>query len=362
MHWQYTVYLWLYIVAALLGCGIGAYAWRHRNIPAATPFAIVQFASALWALANGMECVRSDLSSILFFDNIAFIGIGTLAPATLAIALEYTGSNQWLTKRVIALLAFVPTVTVVLSWTDGFLGLGWVRHTASLKAVGTLKTLTMTPGPWYWVHTAYAYTLLLAALVILLMALRQSPHRGQLLVLISGLLIMFVGNVARHLGLMPTPFHLSSIFSVPAGLTFMFGLFRYKLFDIAPVARSIIFDNLCESVVVLDAENRIVDLNPSARKLFGKPALDAIGKSARVLFAGRRDLLERYRKAMDARDEIVVDQNEKRLFFDLRISPMQDARGRLAGRLVVLNDITARKQVEEELRQAKLAAESATRA
>jgi PAS domain S-box-containing protein len=142
----------------------------------------------------------------------------------------------------------------------------------------------------------------------------------------------------------------------------MFGLFRYKLFDIAPVARGIIFENLCESVVVLDAQNRVVDLNPSARKLFGERAQQAIGQSARGLFGGRRDLLEHYRNVMEARDEIVIDRGEGRLFFDLRISPMRDSRGRLIGRLVVLNDITASKQVEEELRQAKQAAESATRA
>src|SRR5579872_5895007 len=64
MYWQYTPYVWIYAVAALLGCGMGAYAWKHRNIPGAAPFAITQFSAALWSIANALESSRTDLPSI----------------------------------------------------------------------------------------------------------------------------------------------------------------------------------------------------------------------------------------------------------------------------------------------------------
>src|SRR5437660_6267502 len=115
MYWQYTPYVWIYAVAAMLGCGMGAYAWKHRTIPGAIPFAIVQFSSALWSIANALESSRTDLSSILFFSNIAFVGIGPLGPATLGIALQYTGRNQWFSGRKLVLLSFIPVATVLLS-------------------------------------------------------------------------------------------------------------------------------------------------------------------------------------------------------------------------------------------------------
>src|SRR5436309_8989228 len=131
MHWQYTPYVWIYGVAALLGCGMGVYACRHRDIPGATPFAVLQFSSALWSIANALESSRTDLPSILFFSNIAFIGIVPLAPASLGIALQYTGRNQWLSRRNLALLSFIPVMTVLLSWTNHFHRL--VRHDVVLK-------------------------------------------------------------------------------------------------------------------------------------------------------------------------------------------------------------------------------------
>ncbi len=362
MYWQYTPYVWIYAVASMLGFGMGAYAWKHRSIPGAAPFAIVQFSAALWSIANALESSRTDLPSILFFSNIAFIGIVPLAPASLGIALQYTGRNQWLSRRNLALLSFIPVMTVLLSWTNRFHGL--VRHDVVLKTADQLRVLSSTPGLWYWIHTAYAYVLSIAALFILVSALRHCPrpHRRQLYVLIAGLLIIFGGNIARHLGLIPLPSHISSTLFVPAGLAFMLGLFRYRLFDVAPVARDIIFENLSDSVIVLDAKNRIVDMNPSARKLFGRRTHQAVGQSAKVLFGNRPDLVDLYRDVIDKRDEIAIEQGGTQYYFDLRISPLHDRRRRLTGRLIVLSDITERKRVEEELRKAKFTAESATRA
>jgi len=65
---------------------------------------------------------------------------------------------------------------------------------------------------------------------------------------------------------------------------------------------------------------------------------------------------------LEVQTEITLDQDGARRYYDLRISPLYDRRARFKGRLVLLQDVTERKQAERELYEAKEAAESANRA
>ncbi len=127
------------------------------------------------------------------------------------------------------------------------------------------------------------------------------------------------------------------------------------------MARDAIIESMRDAVIVLDARNRIVDLNPAAQRILQRTAAQVIGQPAVQILAARPDLIERYLDVAEARTEIALG-GEARAFYDLRISPLYDIHKQLSGRLVVLHDITDRKLVEEELYRAKEAAEVANRA
>jgi len=84
------------------------------------------------------------------------------------------------------------------------------------------------------------------------------------------------------------------------------GLFRFQLLDIVPVARDAVIEGMSDGVIVLDAQNRIVDLNPAAGRIIGRPASEAIGQSAAQILSGRPDLVERYGDVTETHAEIVL--------------------------------------------------------
>ena len=47
------------------------------------------------------------------------------------------------------------------------------------------------------------------------------------------------------------------------------GLYRYRLFGVVPVARDMVVDSMSDGVLVLDAQRRIVDLNAAAERYTG---------------------------------------------------------------------------------------------
>jgi PAS domain-containing protein len=49
---------------------------------------------------------------------VEYLGIAIVPTAWLALALQYTGREKWLTRRNLALLAIEPFVTLLLAWTN----------------------------------------------------------------------------------------------------------------------------------------------------------------------------------------------------------------------------------------------------
>ena len=57
--------------------------------------------------------------------------------------------------------------------------------------------------------------------------------------------------------------------------------------DILPVARATILENMADGVMVLDAQNRVMDLNPAMHLLIGCTPSKAIGQPVNLMQLGR---------------------------------------------------------------------------
>jgi len=132
------------------------------------------------------------------------------------------------------------------------------------------------------------------------------------------------------------------------GALLTLNLYQFRLLDLVPIARDALIENMSDGVLVLDAEDRIVDLNPAAQQVIGRPAATVIGQTGARVLSDWPDLVARYHDVTEAHAEIALGDSEARRTFDLRISPLHDRHDRLTGRLVVLRDITERQRAGEE--------------
>lgn len=279
MHWQYTPYMLPLSVAATVSAALAVYAWHRRPAPGATPFTVLMLAVAEWALAYAFELGGLDLSTIVLGLKAEYLGIVTVPVAWLALVLQYTGRGKWLTRRNLSLLTIIPVVTLLLAWTNESHGLIW-RH-IELKSAGPVLAPVFSRGAWYWVNVGYGYSLLLLGVLLLIRMLVRSPalYRRQVSVLLVGAMMPWVGdmlwvfNLNPFTYLDPTPFAFTA-----SGLVVAWGLFRYRLLDVVPVAHETVIGSMSDGVIVLDAQNRIVDLNPAAERIIGHTAAEAIGQ------------------------------------------------------------------------------------
>ena len=350
-------------IAAALTTALAFSAWRRRDAAAARPFMALMLAVAWWSLTYALEFLSVSPEQKMIWAKASYVGI-TLTPVSwLALALQYTGRGHWLRPRTLALLFIEPVVVVLLVWTTERHGLIWSR--TWWVTYGAINALSHSYGLGFWIHAAYAYILLVAGTFLIARAFVRAPrfYRGQAATLLLGASFPWIANILYLGGFFPWPFLDPTPFAFTlAGLVIGWGLFRFRLLDVTPVAHAAIIRNMEDGVVVLDRGGHVVDVNPAALRLLGKTASDLIGRPCPDAFAGHPQLVRLCESPAERFAETTFETTDDKRLYSLRVSPLYDRKARLRGRLLVFHDITALKETERVLKEAKIAAETANRA
>ncbi len=355
LNLQYNPYIPPVALTALVAVLLGYLAWRLRaRTRGVAPFVLMTAAVAIWSGAYAVELAATDLATKLVCIPFEYLGIVSAPVALLLFVADYTGRENWLTRRNVALLFVVPAITLIVLLTDNLHHLFYTR--IALDASGSFPNLSLTYGLWFWIHSTYSYLAMLVGTILLVRSLLTFPdvYRGQAVTLLIGVIAPWVANAIYIFKVSPfakldlTPFG----FAI-TGLMLGLSLIRYRLLDILPAARDAVFSSLRDPVIVLDKLDRIVDLNPAAQSLIGSPEASLIGTPAVKVIANRPDLIERFRDAADAQDEITLSAQGTERTYDLRISTLYNQRRKPSGRLIVLRDISDAKQAHKQLIQAR---------
>ncbi len=81
--------------------------------------------------------------------------------------------------------------------------------------------------------------------------------------------------------------------------------FRLRFPDIVPVVRNAIIECMLDAVMVFDAQDRLIDLNPAAQRLTVLTVSQAIGQPANSILSAWPDLIEHYRTLQETQGELV---------------------------------------------------------
>jgi PAS domain S-box-containing protein len=351
MHYQYIRYSMVLLASATTATIVGLYALRYRRVPGGASFIILMFSGVVWSLANGLEMAGTDLRTKLVWANVQYLSYSLIPSVWLRLSMEYTGRGHVLTRRRLALLSVEPLLTVAFAWSNPLHG--WIHRNVYLDTSGSFSVIAKTYGPWYWLHAAYTSVLIAISIFLLVRSARRAPplYRKQTLMLLIGLMLPLVCNVSYVLGLRPLRFDVApAVFSV-AGLPVAWALFRYRLLDIVPVARDTVVEGMSDGVIVIDARQRIVDLNPAAQHILGHSAALPIGRHAEEVFGAWPEAWQFLNSDGSTHLESAFGSSEAQCSYELHLSPLADQRGRAMGQLLVLHDVTERRRAQAQLLQ-----------
>jgi len=325
-------------------------AWQQRPKPGAGPFAVLMAAGTWLVATSSIGLFTLDPSRRLLLHTLRWPALVVIPIAWLLFALEYTSREAYVTRRTVGLLLVIPAVSLVLALVPGDHGLLYADRVVNVY--GDISIVGLAYGPWFWIHTAYAYALLAAGtlLVFQLVVSTRTLYRTQALALLITVFAPWVGNVVYLTGNSPVPnFDPTPFMFLVSGGAGIAALTQFELLDSVPVssriARETVIERMDDGVVVVDAEDRIVDINPQAESMLGCPAGTARDTPADDIVPG----YERLRDGDDAECAETVERErpDGTRYYEVSMTRLREDRE--SGAVVVVHDVTDRRNRVQQL-------------
>lgn len=351
MPTYYFTYLVLLIGSTVVTFSASLIA-RKRNAPGSTTLRALLVVMSMWSATAAAIYIQDGFAGKVFWLNVMVVPVAIAPILFMTFILKFSGSPVWVTRRALTLLYAFSIVFILLQWTNSYHHL--VLSSVQLVEQDGFSALKIQRGPVYFVNLAIAYgTVTMGILTLVREALRASHlYRNQYRLLLLGCIVPLAFSIFSQLdynalGNLDT----SPISFGITGVIFAFTTLRTHFMDLIPVARSHLIENMGDGVLVLDAQNRIADLNPAMEVLLAEQPQQLLGKCAFETFGGWVEKTSAIFGDFELKTEVRLPSMPSQIL-DLRMTPLYDKNDLINGRLLVFRDITERKEVEKRLRDA----------
>ena len=348
-------YVLIMLVAEVICIFIAVNVWpnRHKNTET-IPFVLLLIGIVEWITAALLGLLDQNLLHNILWAKIEYFGVVSVPSLVFVYMLHHSGySSRW-NKKWMAWLVLIPVVTLILAWTNEYHGLIWASYIpyADNGLVLSLKTY----GLGFWIHWIYSYLLLLATTVLAFRSMLVSAKifRWQNALIVIGILAPWIGNVLYTLHLNPfKDLDLTPLAFSVTGIMLATGMLRWRLFDIKPIAYAAVISGMADGLIILDSQDRIIDVNPSAQSILKLGQQKLVGKKMGQIISdmnlpGKQSWWFK-KKIIEIR---LINSGEIR-DYEFSASLFHDKHGVLGGRTIFLHDITRQKLLEEKLQEAE---------
>jgi signal transduction histidine kinase len=319
---------------------------------------VLAVALAEWSFTYALEIGAPDLASKTLWSQFQYVGLAMIPPAWLTFTQHYSRRERNTTWHYIVLILIIPFITILVAFSSQHHNLLWSR--IWLNTDGPLQTFDASYGPWWWLFFLYSYSLLFWGAIVLFTAWRlySTWFRWQFAVLLCSLFLPWAANALYISRLSPIPqLDLGPFAFAISALILGLGIFRYRLFDIYPVARSSRIDTLQSAALILDRKDRVIDANAVMRDTLISNGKEPVGEQVGKIFDWWTQIDLKYRNAIEVQQDVCLEIGHQTRYYNLQITPLWDQQQQLSGRLLLLRDITANKQAEEAVALAQVKTE-----
>ena len=320
--------------------------WRRKNSSMGGYFSLGMIGIVLWSLGSTLDYAATSLSLKIFFAKIEAIGYLTAIPLFTLTSIAFAGNEHWLRNKWVRSLFFlVPLGCILIVVTNDWHGWMWSGFEPRPNGI-----FVFTRGVAYeWMLPIY-YLQMLIIVGNFIQAFRSGTSfvRRQAFLMILATIFPLATNLIYQ-------FEFSNVegldwtsitFSISASI-FLYALYGLRFLDVIHIARNTVLDQMNDVILVQDKIGRLADFNPSAGVVFDITRRDLWQPLQETPLSNFPDVIALFRDGWDRSAHEIFIGNKA---FDFRLTPLDHHNGNEYGQLLVLRDVSKRKQAEEALR------------
>lgn len=330
-----------YSLSAAISVAAALAIFQRREVRGGRPLGLMLIAAAIWALCDAIELHLPDVESRRLISQIQYFGVVSCAPFLMHAALELARLDSRITRPVLLAIWGIPLTSLVLAWTSQWHTLIWTS--IEMPKDGSPFS-TYNYGPWFWVLAAQHYIITALSTVTLLSARNRVTRafRAPMMGVVVAMAISWAGNILYIFKLGPWPgLNYLTISLGLSGAVLAWAVVTEGLLDLLPRAREALLETIADGVTILDRSDRVIYSNIAAQDHLGMAVgASAVPASVRIPVKNRT--------SAPWLGEIAVPNGSTTRWVDMRVDPIADRWGDVAGRLVVTRDVTVRKVLEDD--------------
>lgn len=346
MDFSFNGYALVLLFFGILTAIMAIYIYK-RGTTVVRWFGLMMGSNAIWSIAYSLELASGTLDQALIFVSIEYIGIATLPLNWFLFCLSFCNKECWYKKphNLIGILV-VPVATLALVWTNPLHHLHY--KDVRMFTEGEFPMLKIHPGIWYRIFTIYFYSLLACGCYLIFNKFKTSDpiYKKQNYSIIIAAIIPWIGNLSYLLGLRPlgfidiTPF----AFILTSFLVFL-GIYRFRLFDIVPIAREKVLELMSDGFLVIDEKHRVIDYNSALHRFTNfSENKKVIGTPIQDIFPNQPALIEKIEAATNCKIELHTHTENETIYFEVEILIQRENKLNDAFTIIKLQDLTTAKK------------------
>jgi len=305
--------------------------------------------TVIWILGFALETINATLVGKVIFNNLAYAGLVSISVIIFILSAKLAGFERLVKKDIIIAISIIPAADLISYIVNNISAL--IQNKLTIRPDGILEPAI---GGGYeiatWIWLGYSGILILLSLIFLFLVLagRHKFFRRQAFILLFSVIVVFTLELLNAFKVLPLEINLAPFALCLAWIIYWLAGYKYLIMgEFVPINYESIIENINDSVIVLNKKNEVNFMNNPVQSLFSAGS-DFMGKHISFFWPGYSlHLLE---GQPDIRKDVLINTGSRERYFDVSLSPIKIRQKEIAGKLLVMKDITDRKEYEDKIR------------